>query len=57
MSDIQPPARDETPPPAPADAPVSSRDLMAGRRVLRIRHGEDEYRLQATRNGKLILTK
>jgi hemin uptake protein HemP len=36
---------------------VSSRELMRGRRVLTIRHGEEEYRLQVTRSGKLILTK
>lgn len=30
---------------------------MAGQRVVIIQHGEQEYRLQITRSGKLILTK
>jgi hemin uptake protein HemP len=36
---------------------VSSRDLLIGKRVLVIQHGSEEYRLQLTRSGKLILTK
>jgi hemin uptake protein HemP len=36
---------------------VSSRDLMAGERLLIIRHEEQDYRLQITAAGKLILTK
>jgi hemin uptake protein HemP len=57
----------EKPAAAPTGAPplmpkapicaVSSRDLLAGRRVLVIRHGPEGSRLQITRNGKLILTK
>jgi len=43
-------------PGAPARA-VSSSDLLAGRRVLVIRHGPEEYRLQVTRSGRLLLTK
>ena len=31
--------------------------LMAGRRELLIRHGDDTYRLRLTTTGKLILTK
>ncbi len=46
-----------TRPDTPAPEPVSSHDLLAGRRVLVIRHGAEEYRLQITRSGKLILTK
>jgi hemin uptake protein HemP len=30
---------------------------MAGQRMIIIRHGNDEYRLQVTNAGKLILTK
>lgn len=30
---------------------------MAGQRMILIRHGSDEYRLQVTGSGKLILTK
>jgi hemin uptake protein HemP len=36
---------------------VSSEQLMAGAREIAIRHEGQEYRLQVTRNGKLILTK
>jgi hemin uptake protein HemP len=42
----------------PAAAPeVDSRQLLAGRRELLIRHGGEHYRLRHTRNDKLILTK
>jgi hemin uptake protein HemP len=36
---------------------INSRDLMGAARVLIIRHGKDDYRLQLTTAGKLILTK
>jgi hemin uptake protein HemP len=36
---------------------ITSDDLMAGQRVIVIRHGRDEYKLQITSAGKLILTK
>jgi hemin uptake protein HemP len=36
---------------------ISSEVLMAGHRILQIRHGREEYRLQITASGKLILTK
>ncbi len=36
---------------------VSSADLFLGRKELIIVHGSEEYRLQITRAGKLILTK
>jgi hemin uptake protein HemP len=36
---------------------VDSVALMAGRRELIIRHGEDTYRLRITASNKLILTK
>jgi hemin uptake protein HemP len=36
---------------------VSSRDLLAGRRQLIIRHGREQYRLLLTSSNKLILTK
>ena len=36
---------------------ISSDELMAGRRMIVIRHGRDIYRLQITGAGKLILTK
>ena len=36
---------------------VSSEQLMGGAREVAIRHEGQEYRLQVTRNGKLILTK
>jgi hemin uptake protein HemP len=42
---------------APAGTPVSSDWLLAGQRELQIVHQGVTYRLQATRQGKLILTK
>jgi hemin uptake protein HemP len=40
-----------------AAAPVDSHALLNGRRELLIHHQGQLYRLQATRQGKLILTK
>ncbi len=36
---------------------IASEELLAGRRVVIIEHSGEEYRLQMTRKGKLILTK
>ncbi|WP_233254980.1 hemin uptake protein HemP [Limnohabitans sp. T6-5] len=36
---------------------IDSRDLLAGQSSLLIRHLGEVYRLQTTRQGKLILTK
>jgi hemin uptake protein HemP len=36
---------------------ITSEALMAGQRMILIRHGNEEYRLQVTGSGKLILTK
>ncbi len=46
----------------PADAqsraaPLTSEQLLGGRRLVEIAHNGEVYRLQATRLGKLILTK
>jgi hemin uptake protein HemP len=38
-------------------APLPSEDLLRGRRMVEIAHNGEVYRLQATRLGKLILTK
>jgi len=38
-------------------APVPSQQLLQGRRLVEIAHNGEVYRLQATRLGKLILTK
>lgn len=38
-------------------APVASEALLRGRRLVEILHNGEVYRLQATRLGKLILTK
>jgi hemin uptake protein HemP len=38
-------------------SPLSSEDLLQGRRMVEIAHNGEVYRLQATRLGKLILTK
>jgi len=36
---------------------LDTRDLFACNRVIRVLHNNQEYRLQLTRNGKLILVK
>lgn len=36
---------------------VSTVSLLAGRREVIIRHGDEDYRLRITGNNKLILTK
>ena len=55
------PLRALPPRPAPAPAPpapvITSRDLLAGRSEIVILHGEAEYRLRLTPNGRLLLTK
>lgn len=38
-------------------APIPSAALLRGQRVIEIDHEGQRYRLQATRQGKLILTK
>jgi hemin uptake protein HemP len=53
-ADSQPdPARSE----ALRPAPLASEQLLQGRRMVEIAHNGEIYRLQATRLGKLILTK
>ncbi len=62
---ITPPAT--PPPPTPAVhvrqadaatvAPLPSEALLQGRKTVEISHNGRVYRLQATRQGKLILTK
>jgi hemin uptake protein HemP len=37
--------------------PLSSVELLRGQRLVEIAHNGEIYRLQATRQGKLILTK
>ena len=41
----------------PRRAPLSSEQLLRGERMVEIVHNGEVYRLQATRLGKLILTK
>jgi len=52
---------DSQPDPARSDvlrpAPLASEQLLQGRRMVEIAHNGEIYRLQATRLGKLILTK
>jgi hemin uptake protein HemP len=43
--------------PAQRPAPLPSELLLRGRRLVEIAHNGEVYRLQATRLGKLILTK
>lgn len=47
----------EKSPQKPDDALLCVEQLFAGRRELRLRMGNEEYRLRITRNDKLILTK
>ena len=42
---------------AVASAPLPSDDLLQGRKTIEISHNGTLYRLQATKLGKLILTK
>lgn len=56
------PPRNALPAPAPAPAPdrpplLESSQLLQGHRAVEIHHNGELYRLQATRTGKLILTK
>jgi hemin uptake protein HemP len=51
-----PPTQPARPDSAPAQT-LTSAELMQGRRELVIEHQGERYRLQQTRNGKLILTK
>jgi hemin uptake protein HemP len=50
-------AGDEVSSPSPQRRPVPSSTLLQGARVVEIDHNGEIYRLQATRLGKLILTK
>jgi hemin uptake protein HemP len=52
MSEARPNAAAETP-----KRTLNSADLFRGAREVQIRHDEKIYRLQVTRNGKLILIK
>ncbi len=52
-----PPARAAAAVATPAARPIDSRELMQGARIIEIAHEGTVYRLQATRLGKLILTK
>ena len=59
MSTATCPALPAGPAPAPQTPPptVDSSSLLQGRREITITHNGVVYRLQATRQGKLILTK
>jgi len=53
-------AQNPPPPARPDHTPgqtLTSAELMQGRREIVIEHQGERYRLQQTRNGKLILTK
>jgi len=39
------------------ESPLDSESLLQGRKTIEIAHNGSTYRLQATRQGKLILTK
>lgn len=42
---------------SPSEPPLTSTELLQGRREVLIQHGAETYRLRHTRNDKLILTK
>jgi len=44
-------------PPQPSVQPLDSQQLLRGQNVVAITHNGALYRLQTTRQGKLILTK
>jgi hemin uptake protein HemP len=46
-----------TQPPGKVLRTISSRDLFGGEKLVIIRHEQEDYRLQMTASGKLILTK
>ena len=52
---VQPGAAKPVPDGQPAV--LASTDLLRGGKIVEIRHNGEVYRLQATRHGKLILTK
>ncbi|MBE2262102.1 MAG: hemin uptake protein HemP [Burkholderiaceae bacterium] len=51
------PASDARIPAHPAARPLDSQALLGGGKAVEIHHNGAIYRLQATRQGKLILTK
>jgi hemin uptake protein HemP len=64
MSDSLPPGQGPSPQASgartrddPRQPPLPSEALLRGRRLVEIAHNGEVYRLQATRLGKLILTK
>ncbi|MBA3903280.1 MAG: hemin uptake protein HemP [Rhodocyclaceae bacterium] len=52
-----PPARSANGEIRPAASPLSSAEVLRGRREARIEHRGEIYCLRETKNGKLILTK
>ncbi len=57
---VKPPSPPQPQPARPGSAQpqtLTSTELMQGRREVVIVHQGENYRLQQTRNGKLILTK
>lgn len=56
-TDVAPPARLQRPGEDPRADRLPSEALLRGRRLVEISHNGEVYRLQATRLGKLILTK
>lgn len=51
------PGQHDAKPRTDSNAPLDSQTLLLGRKEVLITHGGVTYRLQATRQGKLILTK
>lgn len=59
MSAPQPHPIDTAPKPTPESPPmpIASQEVLRGQTAVEIEHNGQRYRLQTTRQGKLILTK
>lgn len=44
-------------PPAKTPRTISSREILRGEKLVIVQHEQENYRLQVTASGKLILTK
>jgi hemin uptake protein HemP len=48
---------EEDRPPAKTPRTISSREILRGEKLVIVQHEQENYRLQVTASGKLILTK
>jgi hemin uptake protein HemP len=57
MDDDPHPDTTNSQPKAPQPTPITSAQLLGGRREIVIQHGAEQYRLRLTSSNKLILVK